>query len=523
VSSLYRVLIVDDELMIREGLRTLIDWTALGYRVVDTAANAEEAMGKYELYSPDLMIIDIRMPGKNGIELIEEIRASNAEIHIIILSGYANFSYAKRALTFGIDNYLVKPVNEEELIVYLIKLSEVLKRSTANHQTKVEVLEWSRERLVQSVLLNSNRYDKTTLQLAVIEAKLYWKSYRVVLISLIFQDNAYVGSSTAVKTSLATSIEETDSGIVFSMDSYLGILLKPSFQMELDNKLVVQKVHDAVVEQGLKCIIATGDIIYFFDDLSTSYNTALERIKDYFFYDECPIIGPESVKLKKDYPKSNIEMDSHLDSVTDRLYLAMDIGNMEVLHPLIQEASQIMITEGLSEKSVKSRYVRIVTTLLSKLSNQYPEMELSDNVLDEQVRKIHEQSSLPILQKYINQLLQHYGSEIIYDHKEELINRMIDLIHRNHYENLKLEALANVFNYNSAYLGKLFKRITGHSFNTYVDRVRMDKAKELLDNGYKIHHVAKELGFSDIDYFREKFKKMEGISPSLYRKINEKP
>lgn len=106
---MYSVLIVDDELAIREGLTALLDWESSGFQIIDTAANAIEAKYKYELYSPDLMIVDIRMPGRDGLELIKELRENDPEMHIIILSGYADFDYAKRALAFGIDNYLLKP------------------------------------------------------------------------------------------------------------------------------------------------------------------------------------------------------------------------------------------------------------------------------------------------------------------------------------------------------------------------------------------------------------------------------
>ncbi|MNL71268.1 HTH-type transcriptional regulator YesS [compost metagenome] len=103
---------------------------------------------------------------------------------------------------------------------------------------------------------------------------------------------------------------------------------------------------------------------------------------------------------------------------------------------------------------------------------------------------------------------------------EVLMKRMLDLIHRHYPENLKLETLADVFTYSSAYLGRLFKSSTGLSFNSYLDNVRIGKAKELLDQGCKIHQAASEAGFSDVDYFREKFKKIEGISPSEYRRKN---
>ena len=95
---------------------------------------------------------------------------------------------------------------------------------------------------------------------------------------------------------------------------------------------------------------------------------------------------------------------------------------------------------------------------------------------------------------------------------------MIDLINRNYFENLKLETLADVFNYNSAYLGKLFKNVTGEYFNTYVDKVRIEKAKQLLDQGMKVYQVAEKVGYTNVDYFHSKFRKYVGTSPSAHRK-----
>lgn len=515
---MYNVLIVDDELAIREGLATIINWNDYGYRVVDTAANAVEARHKYTLYTPDLMIVDIRMPGGSGLDLIEELRAEDPEIHIIILSGYADFSYAQRALSLGTDGYLLKPVDEDELQQYLLKLSGELSQKVAYRQKYAEVQEWNRERLVQSVLLGNSSLDKASVELEAMESDLWWNSYQVILIRLILPDHADNGSTAAVKENLAKSLEESGRGFVFSIDSYLGVLLKPSFQIELSRKMLHQEVSEVVSGQGLECILAAGDTIYDFSNLPESYHTALERIKDHFFYDESMIIGPDSVKLKVPSPHHLEDVESYLESVSERIFLAVDIGNFGLMETLIQEAGQMMANAEMTERTLKSNFSRIMAFSLTRLSIQYPALGLSNNILAEQMQLIYEQPSLPVLQRYVIQLLRTCGSDIVRDDMELLIKKMIDFIHRNYFQHLKLEVLADVFNYNSTYLGKLFKGVTGDSFNTYLDKVRMSRAKELLDKGLKIHQVAQEVGLGDVDYFREKFKKYEGISPSVYRK-----
>ncbi|GJM68636.1 hypothetical protein HMSSN036_08520 [Paenibacillus macerans] len=98
------------------------------------------------------------------------------------------------------------------------------------------------------------------------------------------------------------------------------------------------------------------------------------------------------------------------------------------------------------------------------------------------------------------------------------MKRMLDFIDRHHHENLRLEMLAGLFNYSRSYLGQLFKNYTGEYFNAYLDRVRIEKAKELLAQGMKVYEVAEKVGYSNVNYFHNKFKKIAGQSPSSYQK-----
>ncbi|MGV2794764.1 response regulator, partial [Clostridium perfringens] len=140
-----KVLIVDDEPKLREGLRTFIDWNEYGYTVVDTAANGNEALEKYQAHLPDLVIADIRMPGMDGLQLIQRLRQLDPMLHILILSGYADFDYAKKAITQRADGYLLKPVDEEELIDYIEKIKLQIKQERLAEQWNSVTREWSRE------------------------------------------------------------------------------------------------------------------------------------------------------------------------------------------------------------------------------------------------------------------------------------------------------------------------------------------------------------------------------------------
>lgn len=117
-----KVMLVDDEIFITEGLISIINWNQLGIEVVQTAQNGEEALQKFQDNPVDIIVTDINMPLKTGLELVKEINELNDKVKFIILSGYDEFSYAKKAIEYGVEDYILKPVDEEELECALKKL-----------------------------------------------------------------------------------------------------------------------------------------------------------------------------------------------------------------------------------------------------------------------------------------------------------------------------------------------------------------------------------------------------------------
>src|SRR5689334_8208988 len=105
---MYKVILVDDEKAIRQGMKAIVDWRRRGFEVIGEANNGREALLRYQELKPDLMVMDVRMPGIDGLQVIEEIRKTDKECQFIILSGHADFSYAKRAISWGVNAYLLK-------------------------------------------------------------------------------------------------------------------------------------------------------------------------------------------------------------------------------------------------------------------------------------------------------------------------------------------------------------------------------------------------------------------------------
>jgi len=112
---MYRIMIVDDEKLIRKGLRETIDWKSLGFSVEAEASNGNQALEILASNNIDVIIVDIRMPGMSGLELIEKVAKEHKDVYFVILTGYEDFTYAKKAIDFGVKRYLLKPVSDEEI------------------------------------------------------------------------------------------------------------------------------------------------------------------------------------------------------------------------------------------------------------------------------------------------------------------------------------------------------------------------------------------------------------------------
>ncbi len=508
---MYKVLIVDDEPRIRDGLATLIEWDELGFVVVDKAANGIDALNKYKRLEPDLIIADIRMPEMSGLELVRTIRSAGGTMHVLILSGYADFEYAKQAMTLRIDGYLLKPVDEDELIEYLVKLRKELDQEYEYKRLADQDRGTSTEAAILAMLSEEGaRLDQP-------QAIREWDAFEVVLIrphGLVTEEAmAYA----QIRKNLEEKFEPTGRGIVFSIEPYIGLLLPGGTHEEWSRRLLHQDVMAACAEHANDFTASAGRPVTDWTELRSSYVSALDLMRRRFFLDSETIATAESDTSF--VPNAQEGMNVHAwdgEAVAQKLYLALDIGSRESIEQLAWETAKALIGRGSGETEFKSEFVQLLSVVLDKLSSGRPEF----NTREYRARLLDLYAELryrSFLHRIVGILVDIAGS-IDSSSSRSQIARMIDLIQRNYSENLKLEKLAELFNYNSAYLGKLFKSETGEHFNTYLDKVRIEHAKALLEQGMKVYQVADKVGYANVDYFHAKFRKYEGVSPSAYKK-----
>ncbi|MBM7564154.1 response regulator transcription factor [Paenibacillus sacheonensis] len=518
---MFNVLITDDEPTIREGLRTLIDWEGLGYAVMDTAANGKDALRKITTHRPDLLIVDIRMPGMSGLELIEAVRKTDDEVHVLILSGYADFDYAKKAIGLNIDGYLLKPVDEDELTAHLSKLAGIMERERQAKLASGSMQEWNRQKLLQA-LVSADLAQRDAPSPSDLEAAgLCWDSYSIAIVKLKGKDRALEpGQFEAIRDRFVTAYDETGRGVVLAVDAALVLLLPDRLQEEQVRRRVYNELASLVTEPGVHIAAVGGSTVTQLGDIRQSYLEAARLLERRFFYTggQLVLAGTAPFHLPAAISPSAADCTVDVPALADKLYFAIDVGNAEAVAQLIGSTGRRLIDCGQTEEAVKSTFAGLVTAVAGKLSQSGDERKLDHDRLSRCMLAIYDHIRYDELERELTAILPALliGSAACSGDKQ--IKKMIDLIQRSYDENLKLETLAEVFNYNSAYLGKLFKSETGEYFNTYLDKVRIEKAKEFLEQGLKVYQVAEKVGYANADYFHAKFRKYVGESPSAYKK-----
>ena len=171
---MYKVLIVDDEPVIVEGLRKIVDWEKYNCVVVGTAASGKEGLEMTEKYQPDILFTDIRMPGMDGLTMIAALRSEHRNMQIVILTGYRDFEYARSALNLGVFRYLVKPSKMKELDEAMASLTERLdKLGRSKEQEALEDTENANNFVVKQALSYIEQHYKEKLQLTDVAEKVY--------------------------------------------------------------------------------------------------------------------------------------------------------------------------------------------------------------------------------------------------------------------------------------------------------------------------------------------------------------
>lgn len=476
---MYKVLLVDDEYMIPMGLKKIINWESLGFEVANTAESANEALSILEEQPVDLIITDVTMPEMNGLEFIEVAQKQQYEFEFMILSGYQEFSYLKSGLQLGAVNYLMKPVNKQELTDTLQKVKKRLDQQN-NQKNQQEVyqenllVQWLNDELEE-------QGEEEVLQLLGVDA-----DWTVMLIQI---DRSYPHS-------LAHWLNRQGQHFYFQRNwgdaSLFTILYKGSQEENLYDYLEQNFPPEAwwmsVGEHG----VAT-------EDTPASYQMVKNNLQLHQFYNHT-----ERIIRADKLPKQEQLVDF---SEFNRLLRNNQLNEAEM--SLEQIFKQMQYSEMAPEKARQVAFLLFMDIRRELLL-------LEDEEYLAVIQKVNEAHHIDELKGLLIQTLKKQQEQTAYS---ENVLQVIQMIQERFQEELTLKDVANQLYLNAMYLGQLFKKETKKSFSQYLNHFRVDKAKQLLASSeYNINEVAQMIGYNNTTYFSKKFKKIVGMTPKEYRK-----
>ncbi len=502
---MYRVMIIDDEAMIRWGIHDLLDWEEEGFGFCEDGKDGLDGLRKLLEYRPELALVDIKMPGMSGIELIQAAREEGYGGSFIILTGYAEFEFAQSAVRLGVKEYLLKPIDEEELKSCVRRIREELVRKEGEqvyHFTNETI---AREELLRRIILQMDTREELAEKI---------ERYQIpfgesILSAAILTDRELTGGveNSGFQEKVRTFLQDKElynEKIV--MD---GKVVLVSFG--LDHKTwaeLLSRRNEWIRKRfGESLLIAVGHNVNQWYDLCYSYEFACFLLEQNFLLSHYDVLSIQTIEEQQ----KNVECPS-----AEQFMILIEVGDLEGIRENVEKYEVYCRKRLMKEMDIKIQILYHLMTIRNGIEKKYG--TLAGQTM-ELMEKMNQSEKLDVLMEQYCQVLCDMCRQIGGDDPGTVIKRMYYYMEKHYDEDLKVESFARMFNYNSNYLGRIFRKEMGDSFNNILDTVRIVNAKRLLlETDMKVYQISEQVGYGNVDYFYMKFRKYVGVSPKEYRK-----
>lgn len=575
-----KILIIDDETIVRLGMRHVIPWEDYGYEVVGEASNGIEALKLARLHKPDIILTDIVMPEMDGLDFIAEIKKELPYTKFIIFSCHDDIEFYRKAIKLEVCEYIQKSsVSSEEILQAVNTVSEKIRLENAKRYNfnqkaavvnvgikKAELLNFIvNEKLTQAqdiyevfdslkidfsenfghiikfkadyVEINDKKNkDDTKYKLGKTEKERKerkdeneneneeiqgYKEYK-----------EYNGEYDLSIVNVSQNIIDNDSmvdGYIFIKDSgvFVGLILlksEISVKEEYDKEEYLKNIFFRINENikqifGLILTFGIGNIINDYLKVNESYQNAVEALGNSFGHG-----------LGEIYFYSDIVSTANIDEVLLLIneenakihkYTPL-IENEKILESLLRIENLLRQNYGISEKYLKSIYMDILYYIINKLRNDCIDITDIMGKYFNPVEYIENSKELNNLNNKINYILENikqYYSDKIRGKEKLIIMQINNYICENINKHITLEEIAEVVHFNPSYMSRFYKRETGKNIQEYIISKKIEKSKELIVSGLSASQINEKIGFSSESHFFKVFKRYTDMTPNQYKKL----
>ncbi|MBQ0001165.1 MAG: response regulator [Clostridiales bacterium] len=528
-----KVLLVDDEPFIIQGLSVLIDWEKEGFEIAATKSNGLEALEYLRKNKVDVILADIKMPAMTGLQLLEKIREEKiSEAYFVILSGYGDFSYAQQAIRYNCTDYILKPMERSELLELLDKIRSQLKISYEEEQSNRTFQRAYLERNVIALL--TGKYDSVNLEYVKKHMQL---SDGVCYVDLEFIDILRLkeekeeGELRALQRELykicQELLREDGTHVVFDVspdDSYYDVGLILCDYMHAKEDRTQEEYLEAFIKNLGRLMdypisMFVGKKVKDISSISQSYGAAcilrsmepFRAEKQIYYYDKEIHVGSGEALCKQS-----------LDDLISAIELNDKVAIHQKVDALFEEMQRIGVGSGdtitLNINYLLFRLIHLATEQDNEVDQDEILHFISEHSFEKGILRggnAHLTKFSSEFAEYLVQLRKNVSRGVLQDVEKE--------IRTNFAENLTLRDLGKKYFVNSSYLGQIFQKKYGKSFKDYLTEYRIQEAaRMLLKTDEKISMIAETVGYKDCDYFIRKFIDVMGCTPTRYRKTQKK-
>ncbi|HHV12927.1 MAG TPA: response regulator [Clostridiales bacterium] len=516
---MYRLLIAEDDSTIRRGLVKIIEEMNLSIENILEAENGQSALALCENFFPHIIITDIKMPLMDGLEFIGMLQQEQAGLSFIIISGYNDFEYAKKAIRYGVKDYLLKPIEKNELRTTLLRITEQLdakseaeRKRISETQAYSEQIEQFEKNLMWDVMigqntsaelagkiemLKSNLPDKPLLIVAGYGERLQAKELSSILTSALPEWKLLLCNTTAYRYHFALLYFESDSPL-----------------------------EAAALERYRTRIAAVKNMNYPKHTIALAFSPETNQIP-------AACITCRSLLDARLVSRSLGEVLTVFDQqqpsvVEDATFLshpirhAMDTKDYATIERIIKDYFNNLLADTNCTSDVLIRQAKIIElSVLAYTAEQYCYYEKQLNQLQTiEFLLSASQTAKDFVDAIVSRITTIAKNFRPYDTISP-VEQVLQYVNRHYAKDITLVYAANLANMNTNYFSTLFKKKTGLSFVAYLQLVRIQHAKELLkDPSLKIYEIAERIGFQNEKYFMKVFKTVVGKTPSEYKQDN---
>ncbi|MFT3982887.1 MAG: response regulator [Lachnospiraceae bacterium] len=502
-----KLMIVDDDKQIREGIRYGIDWENYGFENVKDYGDGEEAYKDFSDFDPDIVVADIRMPRMDGLKLLEEIKKKKLECRYILLSAYSEFEYCQKALQLGANGYELKPVKPQKLIAKIMNEVKNLIEEKNEESKYFEMYEKS----ILHIISAGEAYENTDKLKELLMKKYNMHNIKYIYITMMRVESWKIEepmNTQDLLKILQIKLEGFGGVVPLTDNQYICICQgENSSFLNINNQYNMKKcIQDLNKELSEKNVVLTTGIsdVKGLKDIHIVYSQAQEAMNQNFYHEKgyCTMYALNSrITIEKLSEKKQKE---YLDIIDDH-----KTENMEAVLNLLEEDIK---NHSYTKQSVESFLKKIYFSLLKRgrVDTDY------DRKYQTMTSGIHFEDSMKELKDLIMTCAE--KDYLNYESYSPIVKKMCIFIKENYADQVSVEKLADELGKSPNYISAKFKKETGRPFTDFVVDTRMEEALRLLEKtNLSIYEIAERVGYSSYSYFSRAFKKKTGKSAGYYR------